>query len=339
MALRFGLIGLGQHGRNAVLPAFYQPETVGVELTAVCDVSQQNLDAVDRPVEKYLSAAELIGQAPVDAVYVAVGCDCSFAIVMAALKAGKAVICEKPLAASVEEAQAIAREVERTGCLFAVNFETRYSNPVRILQRWISEDRFGKINAIHFDNMWDCHKSFSATAARRARLLALAGALDCGIHTFDQARYLLGGEWDSVNAVGAWFDEPCEPPPHISVVGTLTNGCMFSLNASLAFTANIEPRVILNNIYLAGTEGVAVIRSGADGGETVAELTSRTLCETVTLPLHGHTTDISLLLTEFAQVAANGPDTPHTFAGVEDGCQAQLAMELAIRDAKSKRRK
>ena len=38
MTLKFGLIGLGHHGRNAVAPAFYQP-AVHAELGAVCDVS------------------------------------------------------------------------------------------------------------------------------------------------------------------------------------------------------------------------------------------------------------------------------------------------------------
>ena len=333
MEMRFGLIGLGHHGKNGVLPAFDDPAASGAVLTAVCDVCQANLDYVTKPVAKYLSAEEMIANGPIDAVYVAVGCDRSFDIVMAALAAGKAVICEKPLAATAAEARLIADEVQKRGALFAVNFETRYGKRMEILKQWIEGGYFGKIHAIQFDNLWDCHKTFTPTAARRAHLLSLTGGLDCGIHELDQARYLLGGSWKKVRAMGAWFEEPFTPPPHICVVGMLDNDVMISLNASLAFTANIEPREFVDNLYLAGTEGVAIIQGLFSMGETTARLTSRTKCETVTIPAGGHSSDIALLLAEFVNVWQNGPETPHKFASAEDGYQAQLATELAIQDA------
>ena len=334
MDMRFGLVGLGYHGQHAVLPSFDEPTVQGVVLTAVCDVSQANLDWVTKPVEKYRSAMEMIAKAPIDAVYIAVGCDQSLPIVMAALEAGKAVICEKPLAAAAAEARLIADEVAKRGSLFAVNFETRYGQRMQLMKRWVDGGYLGKINSIHFDKMWDCHKSFSETAPRRARLLSLTGGLDCGIHQLDQARYLLGGSWTTVRAVGAWFGESFTPPPHISIVGLLDKEQAFSLNASLAFTSNIEPREGLDNLVIAGTEGVAVVRKLTSAGtDAEAILTSRTRCEKVVIPQGGHSSDIALLLTEFANVWRNGPETPHIFASAEDGYQAQLATELAIRDA------
>ena len=334
MDMRFGLVGVGYHGQHAVLPSFDEPTVQGVVLTAVCDVSQANLDWVSKPVEKYHSAMEMIAKAPVDAVYIAVGCDQSLPIVMAALEAGKAVICEKPLAAAAAEARLIADEVAKRGSLFAVNFETRYGQRMQLMKRWVDSGYLGKINSIHFDKMWDCHKSFSETAPRRARLLSLTGGLDCGIHQLDQARYLLGGSWTTVRAVGAWFGESFTPPPHISIVGLLDKEQAFSLNASLAFTSNIEPREGLDNLVIAGTEGVAVVRKLTSAGtDAEATLTSRTRCEKVVIPQGGHSSDIALLLTEFANVWRNGPETPHIFASAEDGYQAQLATELAIRDA------
>ncbi|MBO5689541.1 MAG: Gfo/Idh/MocA family oxidoreductase [Lentisphaeria bacterium] len=334
MDMRFGLVGLGYHGQHAVLPSFDEPAAAGVKLTAVCDVCPANLDYVTLPVEKYLSAQEMIAKAPIDAVYVAVGCDQAKAIVLAVLAAGKAVICEKPLAETAAEARLIADEVQKSGALFAVNFETRYGQRMQLLKRWIDGGYLGKIQTVGFDKMWDCHKSFTETAPRRARLLSLIGGLDCGIHQLDQAQYLLGGSWKKVRAMGAWFDEDFIPPPHISIVGMLDNDLVVSLNASLAFTSNIEPREGLDNVVIAGTEGVAVVRKLTSAGtDSEAVLTSRTLCEKVTIPQGGHSSDIALLLTEFARVWRNGPETPHTFAGAEDGYQAQLATELAIQDA------
>ena len=334
MEMRFGLVGLGYHGQHGVYPAFDEPDAKDVKLTAVCDVSRTNLDWVQKPVEKYLSAFEMIAKAPIDAVYVAVGCDRSREIVLAALAAGKAVICEKPLAATAEEARFIADEVRRSGCLFAVNFETRYGRRMQLLKRWISEGYLGEIHTIGFDKMWDCHKSFTDTAPRRARLLSLTGGLDCGIHQLDQARFLLGGNWEKIHAMGAWFGEDFTPPPHISIVGKLDNNVVMSLNASLAFTSNIEPREGLDNVTVAGTEGVIAARKLTSAGtDSEVTLTSRRRCEKVIIPQGGHSSDIAILLAEFVKVWKNGPETPHTFASAEDGYQAQLATELAIQDA------
>lgn len=337
MALRFGLVGLGYHGYGAVLPAFYLPETKGIELVAVCDGRQERLDLVDKPVEKYTSLEDMLASADIDAVYLAAGMDYHCQLAIAALKAGKHVLCEKPMGRNAEECRLMTETAKACGRLLAINFETRYSEKNAILRRWIAEGRLGDIGAIHFNNLWDCHKSFSASKDRRARLLSLAGALDCGIHKLDQARYLLGGNWKAVEAVGAWLGEPCTPPPHIGIIGTLDNGVMVTLNASLAFTANIEPRTFVDNLYIAGTEGVVIVNGDLLGHSAEMELSSRTLSEKRTISENGHTSDIALILTEIAEYVANGMTGPHTFATGEDGYQAQLATDLANTSAENRR--
>lgn len=337
MKLRFGLVGLGFHGLGAVLPSFFHEDAKGVELVAVCDASQERLAEVDRPLMKFTTLEEMLEKAGLDAVYLAAGMDRHFKLAMTAFKAGKHVVCEKPMAANVEECRIMTEEAKKRGLLLAINFETRYNRKNELLRQWIAEERLGRIDAIHFTNMWDCHKSFTPSAGRRARLLSLAGALDCGIHKLDQARFLLGGNWKTVNAVGAWLGEPCQPPPHIGIIGTLDSGVMFTLNASLAFAANIEPRPMVDNIYIVGTEGVIIVNTDLLAQKGKAELYSRTLCKTVDFSDTGHTSDIALLLTEVAEFIAGGMVTPHIFATGEDGYQAQLATSLANESAQKTR--
>ena len=337
MTLRFGLVGLGYHGKAAVIPSFYKNEAVGVEMTAVCDVNPDAVAAIDRPVEKYTSVDEMLAKAPIDAVYVAVGMEYHCQVAVAALKAGKHVICEKPMAQTLEQCRLMVDTAKANGRLLAINFETRYSQKIQLIKRWINEGRFGRIEAIHFDNLWDGHKSFGPVAERRARLLAVAGGLDCGVHELDQARFFLGGNWKMVHAVGAWFGESFNPPPHIGIIGLFDNGPMFTLNASLGFASQIEPRPMVSSVIVAGNEGVAVVRTELLAHHCVAELSSRTLCEKVEFSTVGHASDIALLLAEFAKVVASGPDTPHLFATGEDGYQAQYAMELANREAQENR--
>jgi predicted dehydrogenase len=331
--LTFGLIGLGHHGRNAVAPAFYN-EAANVRLSAVCDVSPQALKTFERPVDAtFTDYREMIDRSEIDAVYVAAGMDLHCGIVVDCLRAGKHVVVEKPMAATLDQCRTMIDTARETKRLLAVNFETRYSEQNEVLKRWIADGRFGRIDALHFANMWDGHKSFGPIKERRARLIGLAGALDCGIHKMDQARFLAGGTWKRVQALGAWLDEDFLPPPHIGIIAQLSNGVLVTLNASLSFAAHIEPRPMVNTMEIAGTEGVALCDIDHDTKKTTLKLYSKTLCETVEFGTTGHTSDIVLLLNDVVNAVENGPEAAAKLATGEDGYWAQFATEEANRSA------
>jgi predicted dehydrogenase len=337
MTLRFGLIGLGHHGRNAVAPAFYDPQA-HAELSAVCDVSQAALDGFTRPVQaKYADHRQMLAGSVLDAVYVAAGMDRHCALVLDCLRAGKHVVVEKPMAATLAECRLMVETARSAGRVLAVNFETRYSEQNDILRRWIAGGHFGRIEALHFTNMWDGHKTFGPIRERRARLMALAGALDCGIHKLDQARFLLGGTWNRVEALGAWLGEPSDPPPHIGILAQLSTGIMVTLNASLAWAANIEPRPMVNTLEIAGTQGVALCRSTPDFRRMTLQLYSATLCQEMTIDSAGHTSDIVLLLKDFHETVGNSGKASGSLASGEDGYWAQFATEQANQSAQRNR--
>ncbi|MCK5803190.1 MAG: hypothetical protein KAI66_10175, partial [Lentisphaeria bacterium] len=186
----------------------------------------------------------------------------------------------------------------------------------------------GSVEALHFANQWDCHKTFTESAGRRARLVGLAGALDCGIHKLDQARFLVGGEWSRIESMGAWLGEDFTPPPHVGILGQLDNGVMVTLNASLSWAANIKPRPMINTLEIAGTQGVVLCRSSRDFQQMTLELFSDTLCEEIDIDCTGHTSDILLLLKDFVRVVAGEEDDSIRLASGEDGYQAQYATEM-----------
>jgi predicted dehydrogenase len=330
MPLRFALIGLGQHGRNAVAPAFYHPQ-VRASLRAVCDVRPQALDAFDLPVEnRTADYRETLRDGAVDAVYVAAGMDRHFRIAMDCLEAGKHVLVEKPMAASTEECRRMTDEARARNLLLAVNFESRYGEQNGILRRWIADGRFGRLEALHFSNLWDGHKREGPIRERRARLMALSGALDCGIHKLDQARFLAGGTWRRIEAVGAWLGEDeFVPPAHIGILGQLDNGVAVTLNSSLAWGANIKPRPMVNTLEIAGTRGVALCRSTSDLRRMTLQLFSQSLEEEIEIDATGHTEDIVMVLNDFERVVREGPAASDRLATGEDGTWAQFAMETA----------
>jgi predicted dehydrogenase len=330
MSQRFGLIGLGFHGKNAVAPAFFQPG-VASELRAVCDLRAEALASLTLPVARRTTDYhEMLRDPEIDAVYVAAGMDLHHDIVMDCLDAGKHVIVEKPMAARAEQCLAMADRARERGLVLAVNFETRYGEQNTILRRWIADKRLGRIEALHFSNLWDGHKRNGPIKERRARLMAQSGALDCGIHKLDQARYLVGGTWKRIEAVGAWLGEDeFVPPTHIGILGQLDNGVAVTLNASLAWATNISARPFVNTLEIAGTRGVALCRSTPDFKRMSIELYSETLEEKAAIESSGHTNDIVLVLNDFDRVVRDGPGAAPVLATGEDGYWAQYATERA----------
>ena len=334
MELRYGLIGLGKHGREAVAPAFYDEACTGGQLVAVCDANPAALEAFDLPVQaRYSDYRSMLDDPNVDVLYVATGMDWHREIAVNALEAGKHVLVEKPMAATPEQCREMIDASTRSGCELAVNFESRFGQLNAVLRKWIAEGKLGKVEALHFANLWDGHKSFGPVKDRRARLMELAGALDCGIHKLDQARFLVGGGWADINARGAWMGEDFTPPTHIGIVGQLDNGVLVTLNASLSWTAHIEPRPLINTLEIAGTEGVVILRSTYDFLSKTVELYSRHGNETVQIDTVGHTSEIVLVVNELSSVIEHGRDADTVLASGEDGFWAQWATTRANQQA------
>jgi predicted dehydrogenase len=256
--------------------------------------------------------------------------DLHYGIVMDCLEAGKHVLVEKPMASTAEQCLRMTDRAREKGLVLAVNFEGRYGEQNTILRRWIGDRRLGRIEVMHFSQLWDGHKKIGPIRERRARLMSLSGALDCGIHKLDQARFLVGGTWKRIEAVGAWLGEDeFVPPTHIGILGQLDNGVAVTLNASLAWAANIVARPFVNTLEIGGTRGVILCRSTMDFQKMTLELYSETLEEKTTIDSTGHTHDIVLVLNDFDRVVCEGPSAAPILATGEDGYWAQYATDAA----------
>lgn len=134
VALRVGLVGCGRQGR-AILAELAKIE--GVSVTAICDTDERRLSSSARrapEAKAYATHAELLEANDVDAVVVATPTHLHVAPTVDALKAGKHVYCEAPLAHTIEDAQTIATAARGATGVFQAGFLGR-SNPVYKLAR------------------------------------------------------------------------------------------------------------------------------------------------------------------------------------------------------------
>jgi len=131
-------------------------------------------------------------------------------IAIAALEAGKHVLCEKPLANTVAEAEAMAkaaRAAAARGVYAMVAFNYRRVPAVALAARWVAEGRLGQIRHVRAQYLqdWIVDPQFPLVWRLR-RELAGSGALgDIGAHIIDTAQFVTGQRLTGVSGVTETF--------------------------------------------------------------------------------------------------------------------------------------
>ena len=332
--LRIGLVGCGTHAKWSVMPAI-QKTSKHCCLRAVCDLNADNLQSVvDPEVAKFTDFTAMLRETELDAVYICTMCDAHYEPALRALQAGLHVICEKPMADTIEKCKTMIQTAKEADRLLAVVFENRYHPYNRKIHEWISAGHLGTVGAIHFHDLWDGHKNFGELSARRARAIERSGSLDCGIHQLDLARYFAGGgDWQDVSALGSWFGEELRNPPHISLLGRLAGGILVTLNSSYAYGAYIpKHRAHSRLMTLVGDKGVINFSTDDEKG-TDLKLISADLTDTFAVAGVPHELAIGWLLDDFAAVVRGEKPMPPELATGHDGLMAQVAVQEALTQA------
>jgi predicted dehydrogenase len=139
------VIGAGYWGPNLIRNFAACPET---KLVAVCDKDRARLEKVlaGYPgVDAVDSSEALLARDDVDAVAIATPVCTHAPLALAALRAGKHVLVEKPLAACVRDAEAMVRAAKEAGRVLMVDHTFVYSGPVRKIKEIVDSGDLGDI--------------------------------------------------------------------------------------------------------------------------------------------------------------------------------------------------
>ena len=145
---------------------------------------------------------EVVQRADVDVVDICTPGDSHAEIAIAAAEAGKAILCEKPLANTVEEAERMLAAVERAGVVNMLVHNYRRAPAVALAKRILDEGRLGRIHHYRGTYLQDWIVDPQAPRVwRLEKAKAGSGALgDIGSHSVDLARHLVG-EIESVSGL------------------------------------------------------------------------------------------------------------------------------------------
>lgn len=198
-ALRVGVVGAGTIGRTH-LNAY---RAAGITPVAVTDVDPAAAErvATEFGLTVYPNAAAMLADAGLDAVSVCTPPAGHPETAVQALRAGVAVLCEKPMARTVEECEAMISAAQESGALLTIGFCHRFQPEVETMRSLISEGRIGDV--LTFRNRFSGPLDGVENRWFSQPEIAGGGALmDSSIHSVDIFRYLIG-EIDRAAAVTA----------------------------------------------------------------------------------------------------------------------------------------
>ena len=247
--IKVGVIGLGAIGQRLIKGFEDHPDTV---IAAVCDTLEDRTNEVAAQlggIPAFRDHNEMLEQVELDLVYVAVPPKFHHAVASDVLAKEIHILCEKPLANSLEEAESLLQKAQAAGVVHAMNFPLNYSSGSRTFEKMIKDHYVGKLRRVqlkmHFPD-WPRPWQQNAWVASKEQ----GGyVLEVGIHYIQQLQKIFGNV--KVKNVQIQFPED-------------TLACENAILATLELSDG-TPVLVDGMSQIAGKEEIAFTAYGTEG--------------------------------------------------------------------------
>ena len=239
---RLGLIGAGTIAFSAHLPAIRRLREQ-VELVAVADVREDNAQRAAREFGSdgctaYADYRDLLARGDLDMVTICTPEFLHAEQTEAAAAAGLHVLCEKPMAATVDEADRMLRACADAGVLLMVGHSRRFTPRYQAIRRAIDAGRIGEVRYFRENerrprSMYDSlglgtgywHPADGRPWLTMAQF-SQGAALTNAVHETDLARWFVGSEPTSIYAEARITEAGAEVPDMLTYTITFANGAI-----------------------------------------------------------------------------------------------------------------
>lgn len=277
MSLRWGVLGAARIAREQLIPAVARSGCGTVVAVSSASGRAAGFARELGIPRAYASHEELLADDTVDAVYIALPNSEHAPWAQRAARAGKHVLCEKPIVTSTAQLDELEAEVRGAGVQLAEAFMYRHHPQIPRLQQLLDDGAIGDVVAVHAR----LHFLLERAEQPDIRLRADMGGgslLDLGCYPVDLFGLLLGREPDDVTAV-AHRGEPGGVDTRLAaalrygdVVATLD--CSF--DAAFVNTATVvgsDGTITLTDVFRADrVNGVGTLVVQSDRGREVLEV-------------------------------------------------------------------
>jgi myo-inositol 2-dehydrogenase / D-chiro-inositol 1-dehydrogenase len=313
------------YGRIGALHARTIRERVPeLQVTVVSDIHPASRDAAaDHGYQTSEDWREVVERPDIDAVLIASATESHPEHVIGTAAAGKAMFCEKPIAATIRETDAALGSVTAAGVPLQVGFQRRFDPPLVELRRAVEDSRIGQPLLLRISA-----RDPEPPPPWYARF---PGGLyvDSAIHDLDTARYVLGDEVVEVISFGAArFDDLAAAAGDVDTAGTLlrfSGGAIGLLDNCRVSAGGFDQRVEVH-----GTTGTAATENMTEQGAIVATSTGSVRPRNVNFFTQRYAEAYARQFTSFAAVVREGA------APAVTGVDARAAFVLALAAERSR---
>lgn len=259
--VRVGLIGAGSIGVRHMKAMEEVPE---ITLVAIADPSPAAVrigEAQNIPI--YLDAGAMLAQGGLDAVIIATPTERHHQDMMLALEARQTVLVEKPITATLAEADEVTRFAEQQGCHVLVGHQRRYYPCAAEARDIIAQGRIGKLMGV--TGQWTTRKDDDYYSAAWRRDLKAGPILTNLIHEIDLLRFICG-DIATVSAEVTHHDQEFDKEDAVAISMKFVNSAVGTFLLSdrtptpwtweMALGESVRfPKTGQNAIRFIGTEG------------------------------------------------------------------------------------
>lgn len=236
-----------------------------LQFVAACDPDSGRAEAKrneyhksypEAEVKIYTDYREMLSKMKPDMVTIATESGKHPEIAINCLNAGCHVICEKPMALSTADADAMNAAARKAGKKLAVCFQNRFNAPVQKLRKAYEDNRFGKLLHGMVQIRWNRNEAYYAEAPWRGTWEQDGGTLmnQC-THGIDLLQWMMGEEAVRVQAQTRRYMRPIEAEDYGAAIVEFKSGAVGIIEG----TADVYPTNLNETLSLFGEKGTVVI--------------------------------------------------------------------------------
>jgi myo-inositol 2-dehydrogenase/D-chiro-inositol 1-dehydrogenase len=191
---QLGLVGAGRMGRTHLRALEGSRD---VKVVAACEPVDALRDEVTSTyqIAGFSTLEELLGHGGLDGVLIVTPSDTHVQVIETVARAGLPMLCEKPCGVSPEDTRRAVALVDKYGVALQIAYWRRFVPALATLRERIVAGELGELLTLSC-LQWDGEPPAAAFRARSGGIF-----VDMGVHEFDQARWLTGGDFTNVHAL------------------------------------------------------------------------------------------------------------------------------------------
>lgn len=260
--MKVGIIGCGKIAQVRHIPEYISNPDVC--LYGLFDINQERVQILAEKYDckAYDSYEALLADPEIDAVSVCVANNAHAEISIAAMKAGKHVLCEKPMAVTLEECEEMVKTAKETGKYLMIGQNQRLAKAHMKAKQLIAEGAIGKVLTFRTIFGHGGPETWSVDPGKNTwffdKTKAAMGAMaDLGIHKTDLIQYITGEKVVETKAVLGTLDKKYANGELVDVednaicIYTLESGAIGTMTASWTYYAAED-----NTTVIYGTQGM-----------------------------------------------------------------------------------